>query len=88
MQVANKVVAVFSIERHECASHHNKLDLVVSQRACRSCRSHLINAVPELLELVNTMTCLQVWVVARSDGSHGCRLGYEKQEPIPRNKHP
>jgi hypothetical protein len=45
---------------HERATHDDKLDLV--------------DTVAELLELINTMLGLEIWIVPGTDGPHGGRL--------------
>ena len=60
MQVSNEIVPVLFVQAHERSSHNNKLDLV--------------NAVAELLELLQTVLGLQVGIISSSNGSHRGRL--------------
>ena len=53
MKVPDKVVLVLVLEGHECAAHHNELNLV--------------HRVAELAELVHAILRLQVGVVSAGD---------------------
>ena len=58
--ITNEKVAIFLGQAHERAAHDDELDLV--------------DAVAELLELLEAMLGLQVGIVARSYGAHRRRL--------------
>lgn len=60
MKISDEVVPILLIERHECATHDNKLNL--------------IGIVTESLQLFDSVLGLQVRIVSGSDCAHGCWL--------------
>ena len=63
VQVPYEVVPVVLGQRHEGAAHHDEL--------------HLVHAVPQLLQLVNTVLRLEVRVVPGKREKEGdARLGF------------
>lgn len=60
MQISDEIVTVVFWQRHERSTHDDEL--------------HLVHAVPELLQLIDSMFGLQIRIISSSDGSHRCGL--------------
>eukprot|EP00126_Sphaerothecum_destruens_P001047 Sdes_comp12699_c0_seq1m3001 len=60
MQASAEIIPVISRQRHKCAPHHHKLDL--------------IHTVAQPLQLIHPMTRLHIRIVARPNSSHRGRL--------------
>lgn len=58
MQISYKIISVLFIKWHKSSTHHNKLDF--------------INIVTDFLQLFDSISSLNVWVVSGTNGSHWC----------------
>ena len=60
MQISNKEVPIFLIQRHESSTHNYKFNL--------------INVMSNLLQLLDSISSLDIGVVSGSNSSHWCRF--------------
>lgn len=57
MQVSDEIISVVLIQGHECSSHDNEFNFV--------------NIVAYFLQLLNSISSLNIWVISSSNSSHG-----------------
>ncbi len=60
MKIFNKIITIFLIQRHKCSSHNDKL--------------YLIDIMPDFPKLLDSISCLNIWIIACSYSSHWCGL--------------
>jgi hypothetical protein len=60
MEISDEIVTILFIKRHESSSHDDEF--------------YFVNIMSNFLELLYSVSGLNIWVVSGSDGSHGSRL--------------